>query len=124
MNGPITFDHGATLIVYRSATVAYDKLGDRLPTELSHTIGPCGLVDSHGNVEIDTDGLAKWVGTVDVEAHPDADIQAGDRVELPNGDRALVITPPERPMNPFTGWRPYCKFTLASPGYVDAQKSD
>lgn len=116
----LDFPHGSILQVIRPVTVAVDKLGDRLPTEAAHNIGPCSIVDSHGNIDYADDGTARWIGTVDVEAPPGSDIRAADRVRLPNGDIALVVRPPERPRNPFTGWEPFVKFTLTAPGMTPA----
>lgn len=119
---PIDFPHGALLTVVRpTGTIAYDKLGDRLPVEESHQIGPCSIVDSHGQIDLSDEGNPRWVGTVDVEAPPSNDVRVTDRVKLPNGDVALVIKPPERPRNPFTGWEPFVKFTLSYPGLTPAQ---
>lgn len=118
---PIDFPHGAELTVVRpTGATAYNKLGDRMDTEVSHQIGPCSIIDSHGQVNHADDGTARWVGTVDVEAPPDTDITVTDRVILPNGDTAMVVKPPERPRNPFTGWVPFTKFTLSSPGLTPA----
>lgn len=115
----LQFDNGSTLTIVRvSDGPTWDKLGDRQNTEISHAVGPCSIVDSHGRVNLNDDGTAQWVGTVTVEAPPESDVKVTDRVILPSGEPALVVQPPERPVNPFTGWCPFLKFTLASPGYV------
>lgn len=113
----LDFPHGAELTVLRSDGESWDKRGNRTVKLVSHQIGPCSIVDSHGQVDLDADGIAKWVGTVSVEAPPETDIRVTDNVQLPNGVVAMVVQPPERPVNPFTGWCPFVKFTLATPGY-------
>lgn len=115
----LDFTAGATLTVKRATGAsAYDKLGDAQPVDTSHEIGPCGLIDSHGQVNHNSDGTARWVGTVTVEAPPDSDVKVLDRILLPSGEEGLVIQPPERPRNPFTGWTPYITFRMATPGYT------
>lgn len=117
----LDFPHGSTLTVLRTTNeVAYNDLGDTFDTEESHDIGPCSIVDTHGTINYTEDGAAKWVGTVDVQAPPEADVKVTDQIILPNGDKAIVIKPPERPRNPFTGWTPFIQFTLAAPGYEPA----
>lgn len=123
----LTFDAGATLTVVRPTSgPRTNKLGDRQPAQVSHPIGPCSIVDSHGRVNLGDDGTARWVGTVTVEVQVDnrtgelPDVVAGDRIVLPSGEVAIVVQPPEVPRNPFTGWIPYLRFTLASPGYSPA----
>jgi hypothetical protein len=120
MNDPLDFPAGSTLTVIRPTDTPYDKHGDRQAVTVSHTIGPCSIVDSHGQVNHADDGTAKWVGTIDVEAPPGTDVTIHDRIRLPNGDVAVVIRPPERPRNPFTGWEPFVKFTLTAPGTTPA----
>ena len=51
-----------------------------------------------------------------MKAPPGTDIRAGDHVTLPSGEVAVVTGPPERPVNPFTGWAPFIAFRLATPG--------
>lgn len=114
----LEFDAGSTLTILRSSGPSWDKLGDRAPQEQSHEIGPCSIVDSHGQVDLATDGTARWVGTISVEAPPASDVRVTDKVRLPNGLVAMVVQPPVRPVNQFTGWSPFVQFTLASPGYV------
>lgn len=116
----LDFPHGAHLTVRRSTGPAYDKLGNRADTAEEHTIGPCSIVDQHGTIDYAEDGTARWVGTVDVQAPPESDVKVTDKIELPNGDVAIVIKPPERPRNPFTGWTPFIQFTISAPGYTPA----
>lgn len=125
----LTFTAGAMLTVIRpTGGHTYDKLGDALPSEASHEIGPCGIADTHGRINLEDDGTARWVGTVTVEVQVRGrgdnailpDVQAGDKIRLPSGEIGLVVQPPEVPRNPFTGWIPYVRFTLASPGYAPA----
>lgn len=112
------FEAGSMLNVLRNHGESWDHLGDKVINETVHPIGPCSIVDSHGRVELANDGVAKWVGTISVEAPPDSDVHVLDRIQLPNGVVAMVVQPPERPVNQFTGWCPFVKFTLASPGYL------
>lgn len=112
----LDFPHGATLTVLRPVET-YSRLGDKAETTTTHTISPCSIVDSHATMNRPDNGEGAWVGTVDVTAPPGADIQHNDRVRLPNGDMAIVVKPPERPVNPFTGWQPFTRFTLANAGY-------
>lgn len=123
----LTFDAGVTLTVLRHARNLDDKLGDAQPIESSHSIGPCGIIDSRGRVNLEDDGTARWVGTVTVEVQVDnhsdkplPDVQVGDKIRLPNGETGLVVQPPSVPRNPFTGWIPYLHFVMATPGYVPA----
>ena len=116
----LDFPHGATLTVMRANGPSYDKLGNLADTTESHEIGPCSIVDQHGTIDYAEDGTARWVGTVDVQAPPQSDVKAADKIRLPNGDVALVVKPPERPRNPFTGWTPFIQFTIAAPGYTPA----
>lgn len=113
------FNAGATLTVHRDK--GYTKLGDPIAGSGSHTIGPCSPVDTHGHVDYENDGTAKWVGTVQVQAPADSDVQVNDEITLPNGERGRVTEPPTRPVNPFTGWSPFIQFTIATPGYSPTQ---
>ena len=116
-NPTLDFPHGATLTVHR-AEETYSRLGDKAETTTTRAIGPCSIVDSHATLNREENGEGAWVGTVDVAAPPGVDIRHNDRVVLPNGDVAVVIKPPERPVNPFTGWTPFIRFTLANAGYT------
>ena len=120
----LDFPHGANLTVMRPTGPSYDKLGNVADATESHTIGPCSIVDQHGTIDYAEDGTARWVGTVDVQAPPESDVKAADKIALPNGDVAIVVKPPERPRNPFTGWTPFIQFTIAAPGYTPAYGSD
>lgn len=120
----LDFPHGAHLTVMRSTGPSYDKLGNVADATESHTIGPCSIVDQHGTIDYAEDGTARWVGTVDVQTPPESDVKAADKIALPNGDVAIVVKPPERPRNPFTGWTPFIQFTIAAPGYTPAYGSD
>ena len=113
--------YGSMLKVIRPDT-SYTKLGDKSDTtSIVGEIGPCSIVDSHGQYDHAKTGVAPWVATIDVVAPPDSDIRHEDMVQLPNGDKAMVVKPPERPVNPFTGWTPFIRFTLAAPGHTPAQ---
>lgn len=115
------FDAGSMLTVTRGGTT--NKLGDVTDKAVSHQIGPCGIVDSRGNVNLEEDGTARWVGTVTVEVQIDSDsgelpdVKVTDQIILPNGDTGIVIQPPEVPRNPFTGWVPFLRFSMSTPGY-------
>ena len=111
----LDFPHGAHLTVMRSTGPSYDKLGNVADATESHTIGPCSIVDQHGTIDYAEDGTARWIGTVDVQAPPESDVKAADKIGLPNGDVAIVVKPPEWPRNPFTGWTPFVQFTIAAP---------
>lgn len=116
--GDLSFPAGAMLPVTRRA-VTYDPLGGSTPEIQSvGVIGPCSTVGTHGQYSNDdANGRGKWVGTVDIQAPPDRDIvKAGDFIELPSGELGVVTTTPDRPVNPFTGWAPYIRFTIANPG--------
>lgn len=114
----LDFTAGATLTVRRSEGEAFDRLGDKQALDTTHEIGPCGIIDSHGQVNHSEDGTARWVGSVTVEAPPDSDVKVLDRITLPSGEEGIVIQPPERPRNPFTGWTPFITFRMATPGYA------
>lgn len=121
----LDFPHGSTLTVLRAKEQQpYNHLGDVADVEESHTIGPCSIVDQAGNFDYAANGTAEWIGTVDVHAPPETDVKATDKIRLPNGDTAIVIKPPKRPVNPFTGWAPFVQFTLAAPGYTNAYEPD
>lgn len=120
----LDFPHGANLSVMRSSGPVYDKLGNMSDATEVHEIGPCSIVDQHGTIDYAEDGTARWIGTVDVQAPPESDVKAADKIGLPNGDVAIVVKPPERPRNPFTGWTPFVQFTIAAPGYTPAYGSD
>lgn len=114
------FDAGATLTVVPLA--GFDMFGDPLGYAEEYDIGPCSIVDSHGQVQQSEDGHARWVGTVDVQAPPDTKLKVTDKIRLPNGTIGVVTQPPEKPVNPFTGWAPFVRFTMASPGYTPARE--
>lgn len=118
LSNDLSFPAGSMLTVERVGAVAYDNMGDRLDTSTSHNIGPCSVVGSSGRVDWEQDGSARWVGTVDVQAPPEADVMVTDRVHLPNGEYGVIVTPPQRPRNPFTGWTPFIQFTMSTPGYT------
>lgn len=111
------FPAGAMLTVNRRSK-SYTPLGDVEVFDSSHTIGPCAILDSHGTIQPDNDGYSKWVGTVTVSAPPESDVRVSDEIRLPNGDKGIIVQPPTRPVNPFTGWTPFLTFVLATPGYT------
>lgn len=119
----LSFREGSFLTVNRTAGVeTRDKRGNLKATEESHPIGPCSTLTQKGTFAADKDGHSKWVGTVDVQAPTNSDITERDTITLPNGQKAIVIKPPHRPTNPFTGWSPFVTFTIAAPGYTPIER--
>ncbi|CAB0503248.1 hypothetical protein CIP107538_01307 [Corynebacterium diphtheriae] len=121
---PLDFPNGATLTIKRVGKIAYDDLGDRINTTSEHTIGPCSIVSTNGHINWEDDGTNRWVGTIDIQAPPQSDVIATDRVYLPNGAYGIIINPPIRPKNPFTGWEPFTQFTIATAGYTPANETN
>lgn len=117
----LSFPAGTHLTVSRE-TETYSPLGDRATAVDIGTIGPCSIVDTHGTYQNDENGRGAWVGSVDVQGPPNGDVKAGDHITLPSGEVGIVTKPPERPVNPFTGWSPFIQFNLATPGKKPARQ--
>lgn len=101
------FPGGSMLTVVRGGEA--DAFGDSAPLS-EHQIGPCAASKSgagHQEHRQDRD-----TNSVSVTAPPDSDIRKSDQVRLPDGKLATVTSEVFAPVNPFTKWAPFVKFTL------------
>lgn len=113
------FTAGETVTVYRAST-ARDRVGDPTGPLVSHTIDNCGIVQTETALQGDSrttaaDGDRRHAVLTRMEllCPPGADIQFGDRVQLP-GDTTMyeVDGMPWSPRNPFTTWQPGIRVRL------------
>lgn len=86
-----------------------DAFGDSAPLS-EHQIGPCDLADSSGGHEEHRQD--RDVTSTAVTAPPDSDILKSDRVRMPDGKIATVTSEVFAPVNSFTQWAPFKKFTV------------
>lgn len=113
MTGPV-FPAGVTVTVHRQQR---SRFGDRTDTT-SHTITGCAVAPSFsgGGRDRSTEqggNLADTVSTGQVLYGPyDADIQASDVIETPDGLRYQVQGDIARWASPFTGVRSGCQVTM------------
>ncbi|MBF6332379.1 hypothetical protein [Nocardia transvalensis] len=107
MTTDLYFAAGAMLTVLRAAQL--DPHGDGEFTD-HHQVGPADIPETSASVRKPGDPRA--TRSVPVRIPAGQDIRHADRVRLPNGAICTVVTHPETPTNPFTGWRPFTYFVL------------
>lgn len=104
------FAFGDTVIVKRPAK--RDRVGDRTAPPTPHQIAGVLIAPETGSsaAASSTEGDAQRASVVSwryLYCPPDADIQIGDEVVLPNGRSFLVEGEPAADWkSPWTGWRP------------------
>lgn len=106
MIGPLEFPAGSMLTILRAAQI--DRYGDPIGDgyQPSHQIGPCSIVRQKAGRKVDQQ-QDRETNHVKIRCQQiDADVRKSDRVRLPNGRVAKVISDPYRPTNSFTGWQP------------------
>lgn len=109
--GPMEFDNGVMLTVIRSGS-GTDKFGDPIPgQDTEHEIGPCAVHQTESEFHRTGSGprdRTRW----SITAPNTTDIRESDQVRLPDGTVGVLTAAPVWPKNPFTGWQPFCKFTV------------
>lgn len=115
----VTYAHpvypGGTMLTVLRRASGEDWQGDPTDTEdTPHQIGPCDL--KWGTDTEDNSRGELLVLTARVTAPHGSDVQAGDRIRLPDG-RVFVIDGQVRETpNPFTGWSTGVRFVIAKDG--------
>jgi hypothetical protein len=106
---PLSFPAGSMLGIIRAAV--YDPFGDG-PRAISHVIGPCDMPYMPGRERSQGTRETRARAYIDVRAPAGSDVLKSDWVQLPNGLVVAVISEPNSPRNPFTGWSPFVHFLV------------
>jgi len=107
---PLYFPAGSMLGIIRAPH--YDPYGDGARV-IDHIIGPCDVpylsLRARGR---GGEREQRAHSFIDVRAPAGSDVLKSDWVQLPNGLIVAVISEPNSPVNPFTGWAPFIHFEV------------
>ncbi len=109
---PLFFPAGSMLGVIRAP--AYDPFGDG-PRVIHHYIGPCDMPYNEMRSMRET-RETRARAFIDIRAPTGSDVLKSDWISLPSGLLVRVISEPNTPRNPFTGWAPFIHFMAEEVG--------
>lgn len=112
---PLYFPAGSMLAVIRAPV--YDPFGDGKRT-VDHYIGPCDMPYMSNARERGATSVREQRARayIDIRAPAGSDVLKSDWIQLPNGLIVAVISEPNSPKNPFTGWSPFVHFQVEEVG--------
>jgi hypothetical protein len=111
---PLYFPAGSTLGIFRAPS--YDAFGDGARV-VHHYIGPCDMPFMSGRESAMRGGKENRARSfIDIRAPAGSDVVKSDWVQFPNGLIVAVISEPNGPKNPFTGWQPFLHFMVEEVG--------
>jgi hypothetical protein len=106
----LSFPAGSMLAIIRAPS--YDPFGDGARA-IHHWIGPCDMPYLTGRGwQLHAERESRAHVVIDIRAPADSDVRKSDWVQLPSGVVVAVVSEPNRPRNPFTGWSPFIHFTV------------
>lgn len=106
---PLYFPAGSMLGIIRAPV--YDPYGDG-KRAVDHLIGPCDMPYVTGREAMRSTRETRARAWIDIRAPTGSDVVKSDWVQLPNGLVVAVISEPNTPRNPFTGWAPFIHFMV------------